>query len=125
MSFSMGKAGSFVVSGRRLALTTGQRERGLMFRTSMRQRTGMLFIDDGDVMQYFWMKNTYIPLDIVFINSRYEVVHIHSGARPHDERTINSRYPARYILEVNAGEAKECSIKKGSKAQFGEVSLKP
>lgn len=107
------------------ALTPGEWERGLMFKTYMRRRTGMLFMDDRDAMQYFWMKNTYIPLDMVFINSRREVVHVHANARPNDERTISSRYPARYVLEINAGEAKECSIKRGYKARFGDISMRP
>lgn len=108
-----------------LALTPREWERGLMFKTYMPRRTGMLFMGESDTMQYFWMKNTCIPLDMVFINSRYEVVHVHAGARPNDEKTISSRYPARYVLEVNAGEAKECSIRKGYKARFGDISLKP
>jgi uncharacterized membrane protein (UPF0127 family) len=103
------------------AVTREQQAQGLMFRASLRRRTGMLFLHDRDEMQSFWMKNTYIPLDLVFINGRYEVVHVHRGARPHDETVISSRYPARYVLEVNAGEAKECSISRGARARFGRV----
>lgn len=108
-----------------LSLTPTQREQGLMFRTYMRRNTGMLFVEESDVMQNFWMKNTCIPLDIVFINGSYEVVHVHAGARPHDEKTISSRYPARYVLEINAGEARECSIRRGTKVQIGRISLRP
>jgi hypothetical protein len=104
------------------AVTPGQKARGLMFRTSLLRRTGMLFLHDRDDMQNFWMKNTYIPLDLIFINGRYEVVHVHRGARPHDETNISSRYPARYVLEVNAGEAKECAITRGVRVRFGGVS---
>lgn len=101
-----------------LAMTPEKRAQGLMFRASMRQRTGMLFVHADDGMQYFWMKDTYIPLDIIFINSRFEVVHVHHNARPRDEKTITSHYPAMYVLEVNAGEAKACSIKRGTKVKL-------
>ncbi|NLT22842.1 MAG: DUF192 domain-containing protein [Syntrophorhabdus sp.] len=104
------------------AVTPEQQAQGLMFRTSLRRRTGMLFFHDRDDMQNFWMKNTYIPLDLIFINGRYEVVHVHRGARPHDERNISSRYPARYILEVNAGEAKECAVARGVRVRFDRAS---
>ena len=100
------------------AVTSREQAQGLMFRMSMHRRTGMLFVHDRDDMHYFWMRNTYIPLDLIFMNGRYEVVHVHRGARPHDESNISSRYPARYILEVNAGEAKECSITRGVTARF-------
>lgn len=101
------------------AVTSQQQAQGLMFRASMPRRTGMLFLNDSDEIHHFWMKNTYIPLDLIFMNGRYEVVHVHRGARPRDETEISSRYPARYILEVNAGEAKECAITRGVKARFG------
>jgi uncharacterized membrane protein (UPF0127 family) len=104
------------------AITPEQQARGLMFRTSMRRRTGMLFINDRDDIHYFWMKNTYIPLDMIFINGRHEVVHVHRGARPRDEAQISSRYPARYILEVNAGEAKECFITPGVTVRFERMA---
>ncbi len=103
------------------AVTPEQQAQGLMFRSSLRRRTGMLFLHDRDEVQNYWMKNTWIPLDLIFINGRYEVVHVHRGARPRDETNISSRYPARYILEVNAGEARECAITRGVRVRFGGV----
>ncbi len=102
-----------------LAITPAEQARGLMYRSYIPRRNGMLFIDDREAMQHYWMKNVYIPLDIIFINGQDEVVYVHQNARPHDETTISSRYPARYIVEVNAGEAEECKIKKGAKVHFG------
>ena len=101
------------------AVTPAEQVRGLMYRPYLPPRYGMLFIHDRDEMQYYWMKNVVIALDMIFINGNNEVVHIHHNAEPHDETTISSRYPARYILEVNAGEAKECRIKRGVKTRFG------
>jgi len=101
------------------AVTFEQQSQGLMHRTSLPSRRGMLFINDKDEMRYFWMKNTHIPLDIIFIDHRFTVVHVHYGAVPYDERTVDSRHPARYVLEINAGEAKECKIKAGVRVMFG------
>ncbi len=98
-----------------VVVTPEEQSRGLMFRKKLGLNSGMLFVNNGDEMRFFWMKNTYISLDILFINSRNEVKHIHYGAKPFDEATISSRYPVQYILEVNAGRAKKCNICQGSK----------
>jgi uncharacterized protein len=114
------------ISGRELcrieaepAVTPHELARGLMFRPYLPPRYGMLFIHDRDEVQHYWMKNVVIGLDMIFINGKNEVVHIHPDAEPHDETAISSRYPARYVLEINAGEAKECRIRRGVKAAFG------
>lgn len=106
-----------------LAVTPHEQARGLMYRPYMPPGLGMLFINNSDEMQHYWMKNVSIPLDIIFINGNNEVVYVHHNARPQDERIISSRYPARYILEVNAGEAKECGIKRGVNARFGRSAV--
>lgn len=100
------------------AVTPAEQVRGLMYRPYLPPRYGMLFIHDREEMRHYWMKNVVIALDMIFINGNNEVVHVHHNAEPHDETTISSRYPARYILEVNAGEARECRIKKGVKTRF-------
>ena len=101
------------------AVTPYEQARGLMHRPYLPARYGMLFIHDRDEMQHYWMKNVFIGLDMIFINGNNEVVHVHHNAQPHDESTVGSRYPARYVLEVNAGEAKECKVRRGIKARFG------
>lgn len=105
-----------------LAVTPAEQSRGLMYRPYMPRKNGMLFVNDREEIHNFWMKNTYIPLDIIFMDGHNDVVYVHQNARPHDEATINSRYPARYVFEINAGEAKECKIKRGIKARFGKSS---
>ena len=99
----------------KLAVTPEEQSRGLMFTKDMAPDSGMLFINRGDEMRFFWMKNTYIPLDILFINSRNEVKHVHYGAKPFDETAIHSQYPVQYVLEVNSGRVKKCKIRQGSK----------
>jgi uncharacterized membrane protein (UPF0127 family) len=98
-----------------LAVTDEEQSRGLMFRKDLSPDSGMLFVYQDDDMHSFWMKSTYIPLDMIFVNSRNEVKHIHYGAKPLDETSISSRYPAQYILEINAGRAKKCNIRPGTK----------
>ena len=98
-----------------LAVTPEEQSRGLMFRKDLRPDSGMLFVNSGDEIRFFWMKNTYIPLDILFINSRNEVKHVHYGAKPFDETSISSQYPVQYVLEVNADRARKCTIRQGTK----------
>jgi uncharacterized membrane protein (UPF0127 family) len=98
-----------------LVVTPEEQSRGLMFRKDLRSDVGMLFVNSGDDMRFFWMKNTHIPLDMLFINSHNEVKHIHYGAKPLTETSISSKYPVQYVLEVNAGQAKKCNIQQGTK----------
>ena len=115
----LGEGGKKLCSFRvELANTPEQQEKGLMFRRSLRRDAGMLFIFDSDQLRFFWMKNTYIPLDLVFITSKLEVASIFRHAKPFDETTIPSTLPARYVLEINAGEADRCRIGVGSKVQI-------
>jgi len=104
-----------------LAITPEEHSRGLMFRKYLDSNAGMLFIFDDDDIRFFWMKDTLIPLDIIFINSRLEVVDIHRFAKPMDEMTIISRSPVRYVLEINGGKADYCGIKKGVKTKFTNI----
>ena len=101
-----------------LALTPEEQERGLMFRERLPDNGGMLFLSNRDEVRYFWMKNTLISLDLIFLSSRRKVVSVFHSARPMDETTISSLYPARYVLEVKAGRAKQCGIKTGTQARF-------
>jgi uncharacterized membrane protein (UPF0127 family) len=101
-----------------LAVTPAEQERGLMFRKTMDDHVGMFFIFDRDEIRHFWMRNTLIPLDMIFIDNKFLVVAIHRGAKPLDETVISSRKPARYVLEVNAGKADKCRIKTGAKVKL-------
>ncbi|HNU69974.1 MAG TPA: DUF192 domain-containing protein, partial [Myxococcota bacterium] len=97
-----------------VARTDAQREHGLMFRQSMDPGRGMLFVFDGDAPRSFWMKNTYIPLDMIFASSDGIVVGIVENAAP---LTLNERrcdVPARFVIELNAFQAARHGIKVGS-----------
>jgi len=101
--------------------TSKDMEKGLMFRGYLDRGSGMLFVFE-DVGNYpFWMKNTLIPLDIIWINENYEVVFIKENAMPclKDEcPTINPNIEAKYVLEINGGLVKEMDIKVGNKVSF-------
>jgi len=100
------------------------RERGLMFRTHMDKNAGMLFEFPGDQFESFWMKNTILPLDLLFIKRDGTISSISANAKPFSEATINSVEPVRAVLELNAGRAAALGIRPGQKAHaafFGNL----
>jgi hypothetical protein len=102
-----------------LAKTPEERQRGLMFRSSLAPEEGMLFIFEGEGKHSFWMKNTLVPLDIIWINSDKKVSYIASDVQPCESDPcplINPLSAARYVLEINAGEARRIGLKVGDEA---------
>jgi uncharacterized protein len=95
-----------------------ERTRGLMDRISLPEFAGMLFIFEDDQQRSFWMKNTYISLDILFINSNNEIVSIQKYTQPQSTSSIPSEKPAKYVLEVNAGFTDKYSINPGDKIEI-------
>lgn len=95
--------------------TEKSRERGLMFRKSMRQDQGMLFVFEKEALYNFWMKNTRFPLDIIWIDSQKRIVDIYEYALPCKDvcKDISPKATALYVLEVNAGLVKKHKIKIG------------
>lgn len=91
---------------------------GLMYRTSMPENAGMLFLMKTEQMQSFWMKNTYIPLDMIFVNSQKEIVTIRHNTTPMKESSYYSTKPALYVVEVNAGFCRKNNINVGDKIDF-------
>ncbi len=93
--------------------TDEQRERGLMYRRFMPANRGMLFDFKTEQPIMMWMKNTYLPLDMVFISRDGHVASIAENTEPLSERIISSAGPVFAVLEINAGEAARLKIKKG------------
>jgi uncharacterized membrane protein (UPF0127 family) len=91
---------------------------GLMYRTSMRERQGMLFIFPDEQERGFWMRNTRISLDLMYVSAAGEIVSIHKNAIPYSQETIPSIYPARFVVEVNAGFSDKYSIGVGDFIAF-------
>ncbi len=96
-----------------IAETDETRHVGLMFRDKMEENQGMLFIFDKEELQGFYMKNTLIPLDIIFINAKKKIVKIHKNATPLDETDLPSMKPCLYVVEVNGGFTDKYKIKEG------------
>lgn len=90
-----------------------QRARGLMFRRQMAADRGMLFDFERELPVSMWMKNTYLPLDMVFIDRRGRIVNIAENTEPLSERTIPSSGPVLGVLELNAGTARRIGLKAG------------
>jgi hypothetical protein len=90
-------------------------EIGLMGRSTMEEHQGMLFLFSGEEYRSFWMKNTILPLDMLFINADMEIVTIHADTTPFSEQSYPSSRPARYVLEVNAGFARDHGIRLGDR----------
>ncbi|GEM_PF-168877 len=93
-------------------------ERGLMHRRSLPANGGMLFIFDRADYRTFWMKNTYLSLDIIFLNKDKEIIRISKGTTPLSERSIPSGGKAMYVLEVLAGFTDAYQIHTGDHIDF-------
>jgi len=104
-----------------LAETQEERSRGLMYRETLDKDKGMLFIFDEEKEHSFWMKNTLIPLDIIWINKDKEVVDIKKNVQPCVEEKCEIFKPsnkAKYVLELNAGQSDKTNIKIGDRFNF-------
>ena len=97
--------------------TDEERARGLMFRRFMPQDRGMLFDFKREEQVAMWMKNTYIPLDMVFMDRSGKVVNVAQNAEPLSERIIPSGAPTCAVLELNAGVAKAIGLKAGDRVE--------
>ena len=105
-----------------MARTDEERQKGLMFRKEMPEGTGMLFDFKPDQNVSMWMRNTYIPLDMIFINGDGTIRRIAENTEPLSERTIPSGGPVRGVFEVIAGTAKKLGIKAGDKVAHPRFS---
>ncbi len=104
-----------------LALTPGQQAQGLMYRRTMAADAGMLFIYDRVQPASFWMKNTLIPLDMLFIAADGRIVNIHERAVPESLDSVNSDGPVKAILELNGGMAARLGIRPGDRVVSADL----
>lgn len=101
-----------------IADTPEETELGLMNRKVMNENQAMLFIFPYEKVLTFWMKNTYIPLDIIYFDTNNKIVHIAKNAIPFNEELIPSEMPALYALEIKAGLSDKLGIKTGMKMKY-------
>lgn len=104
-----------------LAETEQKRMQGLMFRSYMGPDQGMFFIFDRQTPQAFWMENTKISLDIMYIDKDLKIVSIAKNTVPFSRQSIPSKSPAQYVLEVNAGYADAYNIKEGDYVSYKKL----
>lgn len=109
-----GKRHAFTVE---LAVTPRQREQGLMNRRAMAPDHGMLFAFGETRQVFMWMKNTYLPLDMLFIGKDGKVRTIKENAEPFSEAIIDSKGPIDFVLELNGGTVKRLGIRTGNRVQ--------
>lgn len=100
-----------------VARTITQRARGLMFRESMPPDAGMLFVYPDEQQIRMWMKNTLIPLDMVFVGGDGRILDIAENTEPLSETVIASSGPARAVIELNGGTARRLGIRSGDRVR--------
>jgi len=106
-----------------IAATGSEHAKGLMNRSYLPPDQGMLFIFQDEIVRDFWMWNTLIPLDMIFVSADKEIVYIRDGAQPCLTNSCphySSMYPAKYVVEVNAGYCKQNQVYEG---QYIEVNV--
>lgn len=97
------------------------RAKGLMYRQELAPDAGMLFDFKEDRAVSFWMMNTYIPLDMIFIKPNGEIANIHVNARPHDTTSIPSQGPVQFVLEIPGGRSVELGIEAGDMVEHARI----
>ena len=101
--------------------TQEEQTRGLMYRRSMADTEGMLFVHDISKGIFFWMKNTYIPLDMIFADTGMRIIHIEKNTTPLSEEPIFVPTGAQYTIEVNAGFCDRHGIQPGDSIQVRKI----
>jgi uncharacterized protein len=101
-----------------IADTPADRSFGMMHRKRNEMNHGMLFIFEMEGPQAFWMKNTFIPLDIIYVDSQMRIVSIVENAQPLSERSLPSEGNAQYVVEVNAGFCQQNGIRPGDAISY-------
>lgn len=104
-----------------VADTSAKRELGLMYRRDLPSDRGMIFLFPQEVEQTFWMKNTPIPLDMIFIDSERRIVGIVEQAAPFSLEPRSVGRPSQFVLEINGGLSKRYGIKAGDSVRFRHI----
>ena len=105
--------------------TPAKRELGLQYRKELGSDRGMIFLFAAEAPQTFWMKNTPIPLDMIFINRDRRIVGIIEQTVPYSLESRSVKAPSQYVLEINGGLAKRHGIQTGDRVRFEGISTDP
>jgi uncharacterized membrane protein (UPF0127 family) len=112
------KSGGSVSVPVELAVTPAEQQRGLMYRRDLAADAGMLFVFDETIEHSFWMKNTPLPLDMIFIGEDLRIVGIVANAVPFSTASRSVGAPSRYVLEVHAGFAERHGLHAGDRVEL-------
>ena len=104
-----------------VAASEAERAQGLMNREAMSRSAGMLFVFERTAPVSFWMENTLIPLDMIFVDETGRVSHIHHEAQPLDRTPVHSEGAVRYVLEINGGMARAMGISPGTELRHPSI----
>jgi hypothetical protein len=105
--------------------TPETRAQGLMYRQELADDAGMLFDFREERPVSFWMRNTFIPLDMLFIEADGTIRNIHANARPHDTTSIPSDGPVQFVLEIPGGRSEELGIAAGDMVEHPRITAEP
>lgn len=97
-------------------------ETGLMYRKSMLDNRGMLFVFDDEEYRFFYMKNTEFPLDIIYLDKDKKIITIAKNTNPLDESSVPSDAPAMYVLEINAGLSDKWNLAVGDSVNYTKTN---
>ncbi|MCS6760536.1 MAG: DUF192 domain-containing protein, partial [Candidatus Devosia euplotis] len=101
--------------------TPESRAQGLMFRQDLADDAGMLFGFKQEREVAFWMRNIFLPLDMIFVGADGVVKTIHANVRPHDPASIPSEAPVRFVLEIPSGQSERLVLKPGDTIEHARV----
>ena len=101
-----------------IAHTTAARSKGLMYRKELPSNGGMVFVYPREEIQSFWMKNTYVPLDMIFLDRNWRVLGVLHEVPINNTEARKIDKPSMYVVEIPAGTAEEDGIQEGSTAAF-------
>lgn len=122
LTFKTAEGEKIAVFDIEIAKTSYEKQTGLMYRRSMEKNQGMLFVYPNERPRPgFYMKNTYIPLDLIYIDAEYKIVDFNENTEPLNETPLPSKAPAKYVLEVNAGTVDNLGLELGDMAVFEEL----
>jgi uncharacterized membrane protein (UPF0127 family) len=119
--FNMGTDSTLTTIDIEIAETSYETETGLMYRKGMEEYQGMLFIFEDIRLHNFYMKNTEFPLDIVYIKDNMTIASFQENAQPLDEKSLPSKVPVQYVLELNAGLVQKWGLKVGDSVVFNRL----